>query len=83
MHFLEVEDTKAISTLPPTKPTLSDQELSYEEVLKKDLEEQSVPEEQREKTMKCLMKVLDYQLKSVQEQAKDIEQHYQRVDKEL
>jgi hypothetical protein len=37
----------------------------------------------REKTIKCLMKVLDYQLKSAAEQAKDIKQHYQKTDVKL
>lgn len=40
-------------------------------------------DEQREKTIKCLLKVLDYQLQGVREQARDIEQHYKRVDDEL
>jgi len=42
-----------------------------------------VTDEQREKTIKCLLKVLDYQLQGVREQARDIEQHYKRVDDEL
>lgn len=37
----------------------------------------------REKTIKCLMKVLDYQLKSANEQAKDIRQHYHQTDAKL
>jgi len=42
-----------------------------------------VSDEMREKTIKCLMKVLDYQLKSAAEQAKDIKQHYQKTDVKL
>lgn len=43
----------------------------------------AVTDEQREKTIKCLLKVLDYQLQGVRDQARDIEQHYKRVDDEL
>ena len=48
-------------------------------------EAQGIPvsEEMREKTIKCLMKVLDYQLKSATEQAKDIKQHYHQADAKL
>ncbi len=48
-------------------------------------EAQGIPvsDEMREKTIKCLMKVLDYQLKSAAEQAKDIKQHYQQTDVKL
>lgn len=48
-------------------------------------EAQGIPvsEEMREKTIKCLMKVLDYQLKSAAEQAKDIKQHYHQTDAKL
>lgn len=48
-------------------------------------EAQGIPvsEEMREKTIKCLMKVLDYQLKSATEQAKDIKQHYHQTDAKL
>jgi stress response protein YsnF len=42
-----------------------------------------VSDEMREKTIKCLMKVLDYQLKSAAEQAKDIKQHYHKTDAKL
>lgn len=37
----------------------------------------------REKTIKCLMKVLDYELKAASEQAKDIKQHYHKTDAKL
>ncbi len=48
-------------------------------------EAQGIPvsDEMREKTIMCLMKVLDYQLKSASEQAKDIKQHYQQTDVKL
>ena len=48
-------------------------------------EAQGIPvsDEMREKTIKCLMKVLNYQLKSAAEQAKDIKQHYQQTDVKL
>ena len=48
-------------------------------------EAQGIPvsDEMREKTIKCLMKVLNYQLKSAAEQAKDIKQHYQQTDAKL
>lgn len=52
-------------------------------MLKKDEEEMQVTDEQREKTIRCLLKVLDYQLSSVKEQASDIEKHYKRVDEQL
>ena len=39
--------------------------------------------EQREQTIKCLLKVLNYQIKATEEQAKDVLEHAQRNDKEI
>lgn len=39
--------------------------------------------EQREKTIKCLLKVLQYQVKGVEEQAQDVIQHAKLNDAEL
>lgn len=40
-------------------------------------------DEQREKTIKCMLKVLGYQLEGIKDQAKDIEGHYKRTGKDL
>ena len=39
--------------------------------------------DQREKTIKCLLKVLNYQIKATEEQAKDVLEHAQRNDQEI
>ncbi len=83
MDFLEVEDIHTIRTaLPPSKRE-KEAVLTHEEVIKMDEVERNIPAEEREKTIKCLLKVLDYQLSGVKEQALDIERHYKRIDQEL
>lgn len=67
MQFLEVETLKSVGIAPPPKTKDQLAKESYEEVLKQDEIEQDISEEQREKTIKCLMKVLDYQLQGVKE----------------
>lgn len=83
MQFIEVEDIKTIkaSGAPKTQDQL-DRE-NYEEVVEKDKNEVYVTDEQRKKTIKCLLKVLEYKLEGVQEQADDINDHYKKVDKDI
>jgi hypothetical protein len=69
MNFLEVDDLRFIGKAEPPKTREQIAKDTYEEVLKSDEVEINVPQEQREKTIKCLMKVMDYQLQSVKEQA--------------
>jgi hypothetical protein len=90
MHFIEVEDlTRLPVALQPQRTQHEQSEsLKQDEILKtqEELETHNaipVSEEMREKTIKCLMKVLDYQLKSAAEQAKDIKQHYHKTDAKL
>ena len=80
MQFLEVETIRSVTSAPVPQTKEQEAKETYEEVLKNDKEELQVPDEQREKTIKCLLKVLDYQLQGVRDQARDIEQHYKRVD---
>ncbi len=91
MHFIEVEDLSRLPVaLQPQRTQHEHSEsLKQDEILKTQEELESLPtaipvrEEMREKTIKCLMKVLDYQLKSAAEQAKDIKQHYHKTDAKL
>lgn len=39
--------------------------------------------EQREQTIKCLLKVLNYQLKATEDQANDVLEHAKQNDKEI
>ena len=89
MHFIEVEDlTRLPVALQPQRTQEEQAESQKQDELIKILdvqEAQGIPvsDEMREKTIKCLMKVLDYELKSAQEQAKDIRQHYHKTDVKL
>ena len=61
MNFIEVEDLKDIKTsgnAPKTQAQL-DRE-TYEQILENDRLEIYVSDKDREKTAKCLLKVLDY-----------------------
>ena len=61
MEFIEVEtikDIKTIANAPKTQAQL-DRE-TYEQILEKDKLELNVSDAEREKTIKCLLKVLDY-----------------------
>jgi hypothetical protein len=61
MEFIEVEDIKQVRTeiKPPKTKAQIDRE-TYEEVLEQDKLEQMISEEQRQKTIKCLLKVMDF-----------------------
>ena len=56
--------------------------LAETEAVKQD-ELMQISAEQREQTIKCLLKVLNYQIKATEEQAKDVLEHAQRNDKEI
>jgi peptidoglycan hydrolase CwlO-like protein len=47
--------------------------------------EREIPEEEeeREKTIRCLLKAMDYQLMGINEKAKDLEEHNKRIEREL
>ena len=87
MNFLEVEDIRSLRL--PTDPPKTEAQIEreqLEEVIRADEESkkwEKVTDEQREKTIKCLFKILEYQLSNVKEQSKEIEAHYKNVDKEL
>ena len=86
MQFIDVETISTVKLAPPPKTKQQIEREEYEEVVKKDSLRQDpvdVTAEQKEKTIKCLFKVLDYQLMEVNEQANDIKGHYKRVDQEL
>ena len=82
MQFIEVEDLMSVKAQNVIKSQSAkvDAKLEALEKEERDLPIENVTEEEREKTIKCLMKVLDYQLKGVKEQADEIEIHYKRVD---
>lgn len=87
MTFLDVEDIRALRlpTDAPKTEAQKDRE-QLEEVIRADelsKQYEKVTDEQREKTIKCLFKVLEYQLANVKEQSKEIETHYKKTDKEL
>lgn len=42
-----------------------------------------ISDEQREQTIKCLLKVLNFQLKATEEQANDVLDHAMKNDKEI
>ena len=67
MNFIEVEDLKRPPTVEHPKTQLQKDRENYEEALMNDKEEQDVSEEQREKTIKCLFKILDYQLQNAKD----------------
>lgn len=69
MEFLEVEDIKQVTDVRPPKTQAQIDRETYSKMLEEDKIEINVTEQERVKTMKCLMKVLDYQLKSIEEQA--------------
>ena len=87
MHFLEVEDIRSLRVqAEPPKTEAQIEREQLEEVIRADEESkkwEKVTDEQREKTIRCLFKILDYQLSNVKEQSKDIENHYKQVDKQL
>lgn len=68
MDFLDVEDINSVRTdiMPPKTQAQLDRD-TYEQILEKDSLELLVTDEQREKTLRCLMKVLDYQLANIKE----------------
>lgn len=83
MEFLEVEDIKSITDVKPPKTKAQLERETYEEVLENDKQGLKVSDEQREKTIKCLFKVLDYQLKEISDQASTIDAHFKNADKGL
>lgn len=83
MDFIEVEDIKHIGPADPPRTRQQREIDMYEETLKQDEIERDIPEEEREKTIKCLLKAMDYQLKGINEKAKDLDLHNARIDKEL
>ena len=61
MEFLEVEELYNVKTEAKAPKTQAQKDREqYEKVLEEDNFEINVTEEERHKTMKCLMKVLDY-----------------------
>ncbi len=60
MDFLEVEDLADIKTAKPPKTQAQLDRETYEQMLENDRLEQNVTDEQRQKTAKCLLKVMDY-----------------------
>ena len=60
MDFIEVEEIQRV--LPTCAPKTQDQvdRENYEEVVERDKNEVYVTEEQKKKTIKCLLKCLDY-----------------------
>lgn len=64
MHFLEVEDIRILRTqADPPKTEAQIEREQLEEVIRADEESkkwEKVTDEQREKTIRCLFKILDY-----------------------
>lgn len=60
MEFIEVEDLKTVATVAPPKTQAQIERETYEQVLENDKFEIMVTEEQRKKTVKCLLKVIDF-----------------------
>lgn len=83
MEFIEVQDIKYIGKAEPPKTRQQRDIEMYEEVIKQDEIEREIPEEEREKTIKVLLKAMDYQLKDIKEKASDLDRHNERIDKEL
>ena len=52
-------------------------------MLEKDKFEIMVTEEQRRKTVKCLLKVIDFQMKDIEGQAKHLEDHFKKNDRDI
>ncbi|CDW91304.1 UNKNOWN [Stylonychia lemnae] len=83
MEFLDIEDIKTVKDVKPPKTQAQKDRENYEEMLEKDRLELLITDEHRQKTMKCLLKCLDFQLKDIEAQADHIDQNFKRNDKEL
>ncbi len=84
MSFIDVEDIKAISTsaqAPKTQAQLDRD--TMQQVLDNDKYDNDLVEKEREKTVKCLLKVMQHDLDMVGDQARDIQDHYKKLDNEI
>eukprot|EP00347_Sterkiella_histriomuscorum_P000438 403375862 len=83
MEFLDVEELQTVKTVSAPQTQAQKDRETYEEVLEKDRLEMFVTDEHRKKTIKCLLKVIDFQVKDIEGQAKHIEDHFKRNDEEI
>ena len=68
------------------KPPKTAQQIVREDYIAKledDKKLQSVSEEERQKTIKCLLQIMDMQLMQVEEQARDIQEHNKRTENDM
>lgn len=60
MEFLDIEDIKVVKDVKPPKTKAQIEREEYEEILEKDKWELLITNDQRKKTMNCLLKCLDF-----------------------
>ena len=85
LEFLDEEDLVSMPLAPKSKQTeaqkIRSTKLEVEQKIQKEAEQvkedelMKISAEQREQTIKCLLKVLNFQLKATEDQANDVLEH--------